>query len=614
MIAEWRAGSDRTDHPIRQTIRNLIPTLLVGCLVLVPGCSRASGTDDNASASDEWYRQATARIASPSASANALARTWVAPDGRTIVARVILPAEGGQTVTLATPPPDADARPFFEQAVAQAARSGARRIVIPPGTYTFKPPASGSGSPWALRSLSDITIEGKGARLVFSGNAPGILIQDCRRLRISGITIDFALKTTSLGHMVAAPDGIHGILQIDDAASVGPNDGIGHITHFDKRRLAPEPDDLRIYTDGAVYEGNGRYRSMGFGKNSIGKDFLVYHHSYGGAAIKILGDPYSPKQTEDITLDGIWIVRAPGMGITISGVKRGVAIVDSRIAPAPGEPASSEYDAIHAFIPGGDLIITGNTITNPGDDNINLDSPVTPVVAVDPAGTTITARNWSYFFKPGDTLFAFDGDFRILGSARIVAMPPKPSPTGTNDIRIDRAIPGLADGHVLRDVALAGGRAIIADNVLTNGGKVLVQVPNVQVSDNRFIGTGVRVLSNISQFKEGTGGLNVGIANNSFSGGKLAVRYNFPMASAISVYGVNSRAVYSDEPVNQHIAITGNTIRDVPQACISVGSAAHVRIVGNTCLNANTSSPGGNPINVLNVPGAEVSGNKLGTG
>jgi len=579
-------------------------------MIAAVGATLNAGTALAAATYDDWYSAATAATISPiTPSANDLSRTWTGADGRTITARVRQPTVDAKSVILEVPPAGADARPYFEKMVTAALKAKATRLIIPAGTYVFKTTSSASSAHWLVRSLNNATIVGNGAKLVFTKNIAGFAIQDCQKLKVSNLVLDYAFKTSSFGHMIAAPDKIHGILQINDPSSVTSADGIGHITQYDMKVKLPHPADLRVYTTGAKWLGNGQYFSMGFGKNTIGKDYLVYHHYYGGNALKIQGDPHSSKWSEDITLDGVRIIRSPGMGIVVSGVKRGVAIVNSQITPATGEYASSEYDAIHVLPLGGDLIIRGNTIAGAGDDNINLNNPVVEVASVDAAGTTVQAGQWSYFFKPGDTLFAFDDGFKLIGKAKIVSVSSR-NPAGQNTVVLDQPIPGLAAGYFLRDADNSNSRVVIENNRMTLGGKALVQVANVLVQGNTFTGSGIRTLSNFSMFKEGMGGLNVVINGNTISGGKMTVRYNYPWA-AISVYAVNSKSEISQQLVNRYITITNNTITNVPQACISVASTAFARVTGNTCTGTNKLTPGGYALNLLNDVNVALASNTL---
>lgn len=562
----------------------------------------------------DWYNMATAQTVSPApASPTDLVFSWNSPDGRPVVARIRQPiVTKTVTATLTPPPAGADARPYFEAFITSAIAAHANQLIIPAGTYVFKTVNPLVNGQWAIGGLSDAVIQGNGAHLVFANNAGGIYMYNCLRVKLTNFVLDYALKTTSWATMVNV--GGKPVLQIDPATPVTAADGIGHLTEYNKATLTPTPDDLRIYTPGVSdvsYNGNQQYTSALFSKSWIGKTFLVYHHYYGGVALKLMGDPHAgAKQSEDITIESINIVKSPGMGIIVYGVKRGVAIVNSQISPASGEAASSEYDAVHVFLPGGDLVIDHNTIAGAGDDNLNLDSPVSEVVSVNGDGTSMVLNdngNYPYFFGTGDTLAAFDGNFNYLGTAHVVST--SNVSTGKSVV-IDQKIPGLAAAMYIRDVNMSNNRVVVSNNKMSNGGNMLVQVGNVRVNNNSLVNTGLRILSDIGPFKEGMGGLNVLVENNSFNGGKLVNRYNFPFG-AITSYGLNAQSTITTNQVNRYLTIRNNTIVNAPQACISIGSAYHAVITGNTCTNANASTPGGYDMDLINDVAVNASQNTL---
>jgi hypothetical protein len=559
-----------------------------------------------------WYRLATAATISPlRAHPGDLVWRWTAPDGRTIVARIALPRpeRTGDTVTVIPPPAGADARPVFEAAVATARARHAARIRIPPGTYRFLTTEPERHAHWLIQGLNDVAIEGTGATLVFTSNADGVAIRASRRVVLSGLTIDYALRTASLGRMVS--QGGRPVIQLDQPP--GPTDGIGHITEFDRTSGRAVPNGMRVYMPKATDVARtaaGAYRSARFEPTMIGRSFLVYHHYYGGVALKLQDDARSgAKQDEDIVIRNVTVRRSPGMGIVVYGVRRGVAIIDSRILPAPGEYASSEYDAIHVLQVGGDLAIVGNTIDRAGDDNINVGSPVTPIAAAGEQGRKLALGRYSRFIRPGDTLAAFDGHFRMLGLSRATDTP---QPLGGLDhaVRIDRPFPGAVPGAFIRDAALSNGRVIIAGNTIRNGGDTLVQVGNVLVRNNRFERTGVRILASLGTFQEGSGGFNVTIAGNSFSGGRVRFVSGFPHA-AITAYGLDAGDRISAMPVNRFLAISGNRIVAAPLGCISISSTSQATITGNACIARRQDDPASFDIQVINADQVTIRHNSI---
>jgi hypothetical protein len=94
--------------------------------------------------------------------------------------------------------PAADAKPAPEHAAWQRAgkqlmadihsalAAGRRTIVIPPGDYMF----ASTRHEFALRDLTDVRLEGKGATFWFPRTNGRVRLENCRRVTLSGVTLD----------------------------------------------------------------------------------------------------------------------------------------------------------------------------------------------------------------------------------------------------------------------------------------------------------------------------------------------------------------------------------------------------------------------------------------
>lgn len=159
----------------------------------------AAGDDDPFT---RWAALASVAVTSPAkAESGDFRKAWTAPDGRRIqlVVKRPRPRSNAPPVTLPVVPEGEDARPYFEAALAQARAQGAGRLLVPKGTYFFKTAGRGGSAHLMLDDLTDLNIEGDGARLVFTQNLPGLYVTRAKRLRIAGLTLDFSLHTASLG-------------------------------------------------------------------------------------------------------------------------------------------------------------------------------------------------------------------------------------------------------------------------------------------------------------------------------------------------------------------------------------------------------------------------------
>lgn len=341
---------------------------------------------------------------------------------------------------------------------------------------------------------------------------------------------------------------------------------------------------------------------------------MVYHYWYGGQAIRI-DDTRGPQQSEDVVIDSVTIHSAPGMGILAYGLKRGFAVVNTTIAPRPdgSNPISTMFDGIHVLLGGGDVLLSGNRISGQGDDGINLNNPVHPIVSIDDAGQTLVLSKYSRFIAADDMLAFFSEEGGYLGQARVRG---KPKALGglNNQVSLDRTVPGLKASSVVRDLSLISARFEVSDNTIEacNCHGLLVQWPNGRVQGNTFRdlrANAIRLLTDVGSWKEGVGAFNVIVHGNTIS--KSGIDNSLPLPwAAISAYGGARGNRVATVPVNSYLDITDNTITDALQGCITIASTRNAKVTGNVCKSSNLQGPGKESINVLSSTRVILSGNK----
>jgi hypothetical protein len=354
----------------------------------------------------------------------------------------------------------------------------------------------------------------------------------------------------------------------------------------------------------AVYKGNQTYSSAAFKQASPGKTFVVFHQWYGGVAIKIADLP-GPPVSEDLTLDGITIHSGPGMGILAYGMKRGLAIVNSKITPAtaPLSLISTEYDGIHILVAGGDVIINDNVISGQGDDGINVNNAVHPLVSVGSDNTKVTLSTYSRFIKPGDTLAFFNENSAFLGKANVTGV--KPLGGLNNEIALSNPITGLTAHTIVRDVQLINSRYAIERNTIRtcHCHAILLQAPFALVDHNQISDisyNAIRLLTNVGGFKEGVGALDVIVKENTIANTGSDNSLNMPWA-AISAYGAIRNNAVTSAVVNSNVEIVRNNISNTQQGCITIMSSRNVEVSDNTC---NTNADPASTISAISVKGS----------
>lgn len=556
---------------------------------------------------DEWSAIAAAEHESPAYLGSRtfdLKATWNGPDGNVVRLVVRQPAFSGsrKPVFISPPPAGVDARPLVETALARARATGANTLRFAPGEYEFLTTEPKFRSHLRLENLSDFVVEGNGARLNFHANAPGLWIQQSQRLRVENLTLNYALRTTSIGRIVAL--GSRRALVIDDAYPVDKKDKIAQIAELKPEamsyvvgggRIIFAPEDAQQ----ASFSGRQTYVSPRLEKLLPGTRYMVLHHFYGGQAIKIDG-LRTAEQTEDITLAALTVHSAPGMGVTVTGLRRGLAVVDSRFVSLPDgvSPGSVSWDGVHVHSGGGDILITGNRFELLGDDAVNLSNPIHTIQALHPVARRLTLAVSSRFIVQSDTLAFFGPDGGFQGTAKVVA-PPVASGDNEFAISIDVLPPGVNIKSVVRTVGLIGRRYKIADNIIenTNGHAVLAQIPHGLIENNivRDINrNAIRLLSDVGSWNEGVGAFNVAVRGNIIVNPGIDALLDFPWG-AITAYSGASGRMLSPHLYNRDLSITDNRIENFRQGCITVISSRNVLARGNTCIRDPKADKGTRP-------------------
>ena len=552
------------------------------------GRAGAAATDADAGF-ERWRAVASAATRSPvSARRGDLDRSWTAPDGRTIhlVVRLPHPSANAPTVDVGPCPAAADATSLFEAALAEVRRVHAGRLVIAPGTCVFRTLSAGGRAHLLIDGVSDLTIDGSGATLVFTRDATGIQIARASRTRLEGLAVRTAIRTFSFGRIAKRADGA--VLITDDRAELTADDHVASIVEWRDGRFVHGGVRLMFPPGSAgqpVLDGSRLYRSARFGTVPDGTMFVVYHQWYGGVAIEA-GSERGPDQAEDITLDHVRVQSAPGMGILAYGIRRGFAVTRSAIAPPDGAagPLSAEYDGIHVEASGGDIVLSGNVIAGTGDDAINLNAPVFPAGGRNAGGVLFGA--WSRFIAPGDPVAFFDADDHFVGTDRVASV----IALGglRHDVTFAAGGSALPDDGSMRDLALSANRFLVEDNTIRdcNCHGLLVQDPDGLVEDNRFSSldrNAIRLLTSTGVFKEGIGAFDVIVRGNTIENTGPDLVPRLPWA-AITAYGVSPPLRLDDHLVDADIVIEGNHIADTDDGCITVADAENVTLRRNTCV------------------------------
>jgi hypothetical protein len=590
----------------RTMLKNMPSVIRILCLCAA-GCLAVGASADTVDTSsfDSWSSLVRRAPVSPiKPTADDISRSWQGADSRRVTLVVQQPRidPGAASVTVPSVPTGQDAYGAFRQAIDQVRQQGAHILIVPPGLYVFK--SSGPQAYLDLTGLSDVAVKGTGATLEFSADHPGIYLAADNRVKLTGLTLKYGLHLASLGEIRANESG--NILVISDQYPVSQTDHVTYAAEYDDATHTWVKGGKRLIfsasgPDTPQYVGHQSFSSPLFSQLHDGQKVLVLHYFYGSPAIQIKDLDGQP-DSQDIILDGIHINSAPGMGIAASKMKRGLAVLNSVIGTEPGGIISTEVDAIHTVAVGGDILIEGNRISEQGDDGINLASQIFPLLSVGPDQHTIVVGNFSRFIAAGDRLAIFAPDGQLTAYADVKTKGQQ-TPAGTVQFTTAESLPDIQPHSVVRDVTATEGRFAVIRNQIghCNCHGVLAQIPNGLIAENSISHikyNAIRIVTNVPQWKEGIGGFNIVVRDNTILDTGVDNSVHFPFG-AISAYGVFYNGV-SANPTNDYILIDHNNVTNASQACISMASSRHVTISHNVCSSVNMLYP--------NNPAISVSG------
>lgn len=594
----------------------LVAALALGCQAQDPlaGLPRPKDSPHQA----QWFATQQPPALSPAQAVSGdLVSAWRGPSGQETRVVVRLPKEDAKrpVLTVRAARVGEDAGPLLQAALDAAKQAGARRIVLEGKRYTVHPDAK-RGAHLLLDGASDLTIDGSGATVLFAGPGDGLRIRESARVRLLQLTLGHTTRCSSLAE--TRRDGERTVLVVDARHPVSAQTPLHQLTEYDRANQRWVPGGRRIILppDSATparLVAPQTYHSDAFNRLPVGRTFAVFHSWYQGAVIRIEDEP-GPKQSQDITLERVTIASGPGMGVLAYGLQRGLALIDSRVQAdeaLTGNPLSTNYDALHVLISGGDTLIQRNRFADHGDDAINLSAPQSPIVAVDDAGARLTLSKYSRFLRPGQAITLVNPNGQVVGNAT-VARGPEPRGGLLHQVVVTPALPEARAGWVIRALALQGGRFDISDNRFErfNGHAVLAQQGRGRVHHNEVEAinrNAVRLLADTGRWNEGAGAIDVAVTDNRFADTAIDEIPGVPWA-VITAYG-GGKGGLVEGPVNADLLIAGNTVRRAQQGCITVANSVRATVTGNHCIDTNLRQPGEPSIRVERSSEVLVKGN-----
>eukprot|EP01048_Picozoa_sp_COSAG05_P000377 COSAG05_NODE_10_length_39559_cov_64.255423_11_plen_1041_part_00 len=267
-------------------------------------------------------------------------------------------------------------------------------VRLPPGTYHTLPSAGNKNVHLQITGARDLIVDGTGALLLATTLTRAIDIKSCSNLTIIGLTIDYDPLPFTQGQVVAVDPSNS---SVDVLLDVGyPRTLLTRVRFVGPHSLREK--DGTNYPWGAtaswVSHAPGgatvRVSKTGIGLNVMLGDLAYFSGGPQDSGIPhaISTDPYPLDQPleqrcENITLKGVTIYSAPGMGF-VDAEQRGGTVLDSvRVIPGP-KPAgatrqrltSTSWDAFNfgggCGAAGAGPRVTNCTVIAAGDDSFSV--------------------------------------------------------------------------------------------------------------------------------------------------------------------------------------------------------------------------------------------------
>ncbi len=316
--------------------------------------------------------------------------------------RVLLGLASLPTVAIAAPalsvrdfsalPDGSDAGPGFARACDALARRGGGRLLVPAGIYAI---AAMSGAAIRLENLANVEIAADGAELQLNGLCRAVSAQNCRGLRIRGLTVDWRRPPFSQGEVAALSRNGREVEVALDAAT--PFDGwtqVEAIGAYERATRLVTRRQVDAYDCVDAVEGISPRRVRLRLSHEIGlrggETLVLRHVAYAAEAIEL-------KNCRDVEVSLVTVRTAPGIAIRAWRCTN-VTLNGCVVAAAPGLLMSSVADAAHCIDCEGDIRVDACRFTDMGDDGLNVHGTYLRIAACEGRALTVA--------KPRDEGFA----------------------------------------------------------------------------------------------------------------------------------------------------------------------------------------------------------------
>lgn len=347
-------------------------------------------------------------------------------EGKTIYLSDYLSQEEAQT----------DAEPAIRAALEAVKAEKASKLVLPGGTLHIRPDKAFekyqfiSNNDESLKRIAfqldgfeNLTIDGNGTQLIFTGFISPFNLEDCKNVTVENLSIDFTRPFHSEGTITNVFDGGYDISFAEEyGAEV--NNGLlrfrdkegrtypyGSMLEFDvnKREPAYYAQDIWLWGGvNAAKNEDGSFRFLGKDKVGTPGNIVIF------GALARYNPAFTLADCEGVTIRDVEVFHCGGMGV-IAQRSRDIELNKFNVVPPEGRMVSATADATHFVNCGGYLRMIDCTFKNQKDDATNIHGLYMAVDSVTaPDRMMVRWHNSGQygvdFIRPGMTLELVDNE------------------------------------------------------------------------------------------------------------------------------------------------------------------------------------------------------------
>lgn len=385
-----------------------------------------------------------------------------------------------------------DSKAFAAAAAACAKKNGVT-LVLDKGQYDFAEENLGtSHRPVYLANLDNVTIEGNGATLMFTGRATAFWISRCRGVKIRNLTIDWLRPPFSQGKVIASTprsiqvevepeypltgkEKLQAMLDYDPETRLP----IGTIDAFEgafagRKLIRPQVMEVSFKSDLALPPPAGTL-------------MVLRHEVYGFNAIQVIGG-------RDVLVQDVTVRCAPGMAFQASETEN-VTIQRMHIGvpPESGRLMSLTADGMFFSSCTGTIRIEDTACEVNGDDGVNVSGKtflVSELIGADGvAGAPVSGWHGTTP-RPGDTIEIAAADDLVSYAKMTVAAAEYDEKAKVHRIRFTQPRPAkVAVGDAIMDTTLAARVRIARCSFRgTRARGIVLSTRDVVIEDCTFAG------------------------------------------------------------------------------------------------------------------------------